>query len=174
MISPNGTEWLYSSEPRYLPPMPPALIKLVAMLLLIAQGVIALASGRVLCIPVQYCDTRETDVPLVCGSCCSDGCFVAGDSHGGLEPERGLFVTTLHPDDECGCHLHVPVPSDDRAPSNPKSDNSDLRALFFPLTFALVMAWVTEPPLQSAPHFEPPDFSTSDQVLALKSTHILI
>lgn len=154
--------------------MPPALFKLIAIFLLVVQGVVALASGRVLCIPVQYCVTHETDVPAALAHCGSNACTVAGGDREDRESERGLFVSSSHPDDQCGCHLHVPIPSDEQAPSKPKGDSPDLRTLFFPLVITISLIWVFTPRVQLAPPTQPPDFSTSDQVLALKTTRILI
>jgi hypothetical protein len=42
------------------------------------------------------------------------------------------------------------------------------------MVVAIVLAWDFDPPLSVAPHFQPPDFSASDQVLALKTTRLRI
>jgi hypothetical protein len=154
--------------------MPTPVIKLVAMLLLVVQGAIALAPGRVLCIPVRDCGTHQPDVVAACVHCDSHGSPNAPGVPGGLGQEKDPFSTAFHPNDECGCHLHVPVPGDDQVPSNPKGDGPDLRTFFFPMVVAIVLAWDFDPPLSVAPHFQPPDFSASDQVLALKTTRLRI
>jgi len=154
--------------------MPSPIVKLVAMLLLVVQGAIALAPGQVLCIPVRDCGTHESEVLAACDHCDSHGSLTAAGGHSGRGQQSGSFTTVFHPEDKCGCHLHVPVPSDDQVPSNPKGDGPDLRVIFFPLVIAIVFAWDFEPPLQVAPRFQPPDFSTSGQMLALKTTRIII
>ncbi|MBX3384622.1 MAG: hypothetical protein KF864_14050 [Phycisphaeraceae bacterium] len=155
--------------------MPAAAIKLVAMLLLVVQGAIALAPGRVLCIPVRDCGTHEPEVLAACNHCDSHGSSNVVDGSGGPGQQHGPFITAFHPVDECGCHLHVPVPSDQQVPNNPKGDNPDLRTFFVPMmVVAIVLKWELNPPLAVGAHFHPPNFSASDQVLALKTTRLLI
>lgn len=170
----DRSQAVYTLRPIHPQQMPTAVVKLVALLLLVVQGAIALAPGRVLCIPVRDCGTHESEVLAACDHCDSHGRSDVSGRSGGLDPKHGPFSTTFHPDDECGCHLHVPVPSEDQVPSNPKGDGPDLRALFFPLVVAVVLAWDFDPPLAVVPRFQPPDFSTCDQVLALKTTRIII
>lgn len=151
-----------------------ALVKLVAMLLLFAQGLVAIAPGRVVCIPVQDCGTHEQDGHALCGHCdplqCNDGIVAdACDEH-----SHGPFSSVAHPDDECGCHVHVLVPDAEQLPGNPRGDNSDLRHAIVPLLFAVVLAWDSEPAFEVVERFKPPDVSVSDQVLALKATRLLI
>jgi hypothetical protein len=150
-----------------------SLVKLVAMLLLIVQGAIATAPGQVLCIPVRDCDTHEHEAELACGHCDTASCAQLGGEPRGGDQKQGPFPASLHPNDECGCHLHVPVPGDERVPSGPRGDNPDLRMFFVPLV-ALVLNWDCEPPHAVIARFHPPDFSVSDQVLALKATRLLI
>lgn len=154
--------------------MPPAIVKLVAILLLVVQGVIALAPGRVLCIPIRDCGKHESEVLAACDHCESHGSSAVGGGKGGSGQEHGPFSTVFHPQDECGCHLHVPVPDDEQVPSNPKGDGPDSRTFFIHFVVAVVLAWDFDPPVAVAARVQPPDFSTSDQVLALKTTRLLI
>ncbi|QOJ00984.1 MAG: hypothetical protein HRU70_10945 [Phycisphaeraceae bacterium] len=154
--------------------MPIALVKLVAILLLAVQGLIALAPGRVLCIPVRDCEIHESEVLAAYDRFESHGSLTASGAQHVLGQEHGSFATAFHPEDECGCHLHIPIPSDEQAPSNPKDGGPDQRKLFLPLVVAVVLAWDFDTPLPVAQRFEPPDFSTSAQVLALKTTRIII
>jgi len=165
---------VYTPLIRYTFKMPPAIVKLVAMLLLVVQGAIALAPGRVLCIPVRDCGTHESAVRTSCDHCDSHGRLDVSGRSGGLAPEQGPFNTVFHPNDECGCHLHVPVPGNEQVPSNPKSGEPDLRTLIVPLFVAIIWVYDWNPPLAAASHFRPPDFSVSDQVLSLKTTRLLI
>lgn len=154
--------------------MPHALVKLVAMLLLFVQGLVAFAPGQVVCIPLQDCGTHEQAGNFSCGHCdplpCNDG-MVADtcDDH-----RHGPFSSASHPDDDCGCHVHVPVPDSEQIPSNPRGESSDPRLAIAPLLVAVVLAWDFEPALEVVERFKPPDFSVSDQVLALKATRLLI
>lgn len=151
--------------------MPPAIVKLVAVLLLVVQGVMASGPGRVLCIPLGDCGSHDTAVADSCRHC---DVHMGRDS-GCLESsghERGPYSVAFHPPDECGCHLHVPLPDNKQVPS--KGDSPDLRAFVVPLLVAVVMAWDFEPPLAAPARVPPPDFSVSDQVLGLKTTRLLI
>lgn len=158
--------------------MPPALVKLVAMLLLVVQCTAAAvtAPGRVLCIPLGDCGNHERDEAPACGHC---GIPPSSPVHEAIsQPHQtqghGLFLAALHPVDECGCHLHVPVPDGERLPSNHPGSGSDVRVLFEPLVVALVLTWGADPPREVVALRHPPDFDVSDQVLALKSTRLII
>lgn len=154
--------------------MPPAIIKLVAMLLLVVQGLIALAPGRVLCIPVRDCGTHQSEVGAACDHCASHTRLDASSCSDDPGTDHGSFPAAFHPEDECGCHLHVPVPGSEQVPNNAKNDGPDLRTLIVPLVVAIIWVHDANPPLAASPHFRPPDFSVSDQVLSLKSTRLLI
>lgn len=154
--------------------MSPALAKLVSLLLLIVQGVIASSPGRVLCIPLGDCGQHHESASSGCGHCgpierCSD----VGQG-GRQDHEHGPFDATLHSDDECGCHIHFPVPAKEQLPSNPKDDTRDLRSVFMPLVVAITLVWDFKPPLFAEVCIRPPDFNVSDQVRGLKATRLLI
>lgn len=154
--------------------MPQSLVKLVAMLLLFVQGLVAFAPGQVICIPVQDCGAHDQGGHAACGHCDSDGCDNEVRRDQCKDHEHGPFSAATHPDDECGCHLHVPVPDSEQVPSNPRCDVSELRSVLVPLLVAFVLTWDFEPSLVVVERFKPPDFSASDQVLALKATRLLI
>lgn len=160
---------------RYTPDtMPPAHIRLIAFLLLLVQSAIALTPGQVLCIPFQNRGTIDQGAHAACGPCDSDDCGhnVGGDncrSH-----DDGPFSGAMHPNAECVCHLHVPVPDNEQVPSNSRGDNSDLRGVVVPLLVAAVVVTNNESLVVAVQRFRPPDFSVSDQVLTLKATRLLI
>lgn len=154
--------------------MSPALVKIVAMLLLVVQGAIASAPGRVLCIPVVNCGTHESETAEVCSHCDTRGMADAGSRVGAPSHHEGPYGTAFHPDDECGCHLHIPVPGDEQVPSNPMSGGQDPRSCIAPLLEAVVIGWNFDPPVAERPRLQPPDFSASDQIVGLKTTHLLI
>lgn len=154
--------------------MPPTVVKLVAVLLLVVQGLIASAPGRVLCIPLQDCGTHQSGASTSCDHCDSAGCDNQQADQGGSSHQHGPFHAALHPEDECGCHVHVPVPGDQQVASNQKTGSPEFRALFVPLVVAVVLTWDVDPPAAVKVLFPPPDFSASDQVRALKATRLLI
>jgi hypothetical protein len=157
--------------------MPSAVVKLIAILLLAVQGMVALAPGRVLCIRLQDCETHQKS-HSACGHCDVSGCV--DDEIGHDEPssqhghERGLFITLAHPADECGCHLHVPIPNHQQVASTQKPDGSESMTVLLPLVVAVVACWDFAPPKAVNARFHAPDFSLSDQVRALKSTRLLV
>lgn len=154
--------------------MPAAVVKLVAMLLLFVQGLVAFAPGQVLCIPVQDCGTHEQGGSASCGHCDTDWLDGVGGEDDCKDHDHGPFAPVTHPDEECGCHLHLPVPDNEQPPSNSRGDNFELRSVSVPLVIAFILTWELEPVLVVVERFKTPDFSVSDQVLALKSTRLLI
>jgi len=80
----------------------------------------------------------------------------------------------MHSEDECACHLHIQVPQNERVPSQPRGDNAEFRLAMVPLFVSVVLALDFEFPLMPVARLKPPDFSVSDQVLALKATRLLI
>lgn len=150
--------------------MPQSLIKLVTVLLLFVQGAVALSTGRMLCIPVAPCGEQH--------SACDDtgsASHVCGAEHC-ADHRPGLTDVALHPHDECDCHVHLPIPGGDEAPSNssPRSDLQDLRAFALSLWVVSMLGWGDSPshaPIVGRPA---PSFSASDQVLGLRATRLLI
>ncbi|MGD9688409.1 MAG: hypothetical protein AB7K52_04425 [Phycisphaerales bacterium] len=154
--------------------MPTALVKLVAVLLMCVQGLVAAAPGQVLCIPVQSCGMHEHDGHAVCGRCHSGGSDDEGVVDQRREHELDHMSAAVHLFDECGCYLHVPVPDREQVPVCPRGDNTDLRQSVLPLLVASVLVWDIEPAPVVVARFKPPDLSVSDQVLGLKATRLLI
>jgi len=153
--------------------MPPALLKLVVLLLLVVQGVVAPGPGRVLCVPLEDCGQHHRSDAGGCDHC-GRGAHAATARPGCQDHQHGLFDVASHPDDECGCHVHVPLPADEQLPSKPKGDLQDPRAASVSLAVAFVVASVPAPARTSEVCLRPPDFSASDQVRSLKATRLLI
>lgn len=175
VTNPNETEAVYSRQP--IPsytPMHPALVKLVAMLLLVVQGAVALAPGRVLCVQIRDCGTHEVVDSNPCNHCDLSTSWDSGDPEARTGHEQGPISTAVHPADDCGCHVHVPVPGEQQVPSTSKSDGSEFKSVLLPLVLAVVACWEFFPPQAVNARFQPPDFSASDQVRALKTTRLLI
>lgn len=154
--------------------MPPAVVKLVALLLLFVQGAIALVPGRMICIPVQDCGTHEREAAVACGHCDSVGFTDTAGSHTGHSHGHGPFSLVVHPVDECGCHVHIPLPNDEQLSTNPRCGNPELKTLAVPLVITYVLNWNCNPPRVMAALVHPPDFSASDQVRALETIRLLI
>ncbi len=154
--------------------MPAAFVKLVAMLLLVVQGLIAFAPGQVLCIPVRSCSLHTPSGDAPCEHADSDECDDERRDEQCEGRGQGHFSFAKHSDDERGCHIHVLVPDSEQAPSGPRGDIAELRHAVTPLLVAFVLSWDFEPAVVVVERFKPPDFSVSDQVLALKATRLLI
>ncbi len=154
--------------------MHPAVIKLVSILLLVVQGLGASAPGRVLCIPLKDCPTHDQRLATGCGHCDTPACHPAELDQD--EPQRGHgpFPAAIHSEDECDCHVHVPIPGDQQIAGSAKSDGTEFKSNLVPLVLAIVSQWEIESPVATVVRLHPPDFSVSDQFLALKSTRLLL
>jgi hypothetical protein len=153
--------------------MPPALVKLVALLLLVVQGAIASASGRVVCIPLLDCGQHHESTHE-CHHGGSDECAAEIKPVGCHDHEHGPFDRASPPGDGCSCHVHVPVPDQKQLPGNSRGDSQDPRSFIVPLVAAIIAARDFEPRRTVGVCLRPPDFSTSDQVRGLKATRLLI
>jgi len=150
------------------------LAKLVAILLLFVQSLVVFAPGQVLCIPLRDCGTHEQPSHTACGHFVPDGFNVDQIDDSCLDHEHGPCDWAIHPDDKCGCHLHVALPDSEQLPSNSRGDNAELRSLLVPVLVAIVLTRDLEPEVVVVERFSPPDFSVADQVLGLRATRLLI
>lgn len=154
--------------------MPTLLVKLVVTCLLIAQGLAALAPGQVLCIPVRDCGTHEQAGPGACGHCHADIRDDESSGHTCRNHTHGPASPAAHTNGDCGCHLHMPVQESAQSPGRPWGDSPDLRGVVVsqPVAWVLMCDCGTRDAVHE--RFKPPDFSVSDQVLALKATRLII
>ncbi|GIK19127.1 MAG: hypothetical protein AMXMBFR77_03580 [Phycisphaerales bacterium] len=144
--------------------MSPRLVKLFALLLLVAQGVAGVVPGRVLCIPLPHCHAH------------ANGGLEYSESHAGRycgEHEHGPLSLASHASDECGCHVHVPVPGEQPLPAAPRGEVVDARPALTPAVVVLLAHWAGDAPRVGA-CLRPPDWSATGQVRALKATRLLI
>jgi hypothetical protein len=93
---------------------------------------------------------------------------------GCCDHDHGPVDAALHAGEECGCHVHVPVPATEQIPSDSKCRCQDLRAVFVRLVVAVVVAWDFDALLAVRACSRPPDFSESDQVRGLKATRLIL
>jgi len=155
--------------------MPKALAQLVAVLLLITQAVATLNPGRVLCLATGEVGACEIAAEAGCDHC-DDHDVRLGSALGG-EDDRcdvGPHLALLHMDDDCGCHIHVPVKSDDTLPTTPRERNVEAGSIPVPVLVALVLNWNAAAPCAVRPKFEPPDRSRAADAIALKSTRLRV
>lgn len=163
--------------------MPQTIAQLVAVFLLLVQGLAAFGPGRVLCVPTDDywahesahggahaadhgdCDHHDHG-PAPCNSVGSArGC----DDHG-----HALVLALLHIHEDCGCHVHVPIRSDDTTPITPRDRGVDARAIFTPVVVALLTNWDWASAWVRTAEGHPPDSGASVQLRALKSTRLRI
>ena len=154
--------------------MSPTLVKLVAVLLLMVQGVIGMASGRVLCLRVQECVCQESGS----GHGHEHG-LGHGLGHGhGHQDGKVPLDSVIHENAECGCHVHVAMPDDELLPGKPRSESAEFKALCAPLMVEVAMHFECAPALVLSDRLRPPDFESAfrmcDQVRGLKSTRLLV
>lgn len=152
--------------------MSTAIVKLVAVLMLVVQGAVALVPGRVLCIPIQHCGTHEHG-----GSDCGGGWHACVDSHASRHchgHQHGPLTPVAHPAEDCGCHVHLPAPGEQQMPASPRGDAQDARVAVLPPIIAFALSSDSDALGAVAARLHPPDFSASSQVRALKATRLLI
>lgn len=162
--------------------MPSAIVKLVAMLLLVVQAAIGVAPGRMLCVPVHSHRMHESGADPGSssdGSEVSDrsgcsGCSELVSVRLGFGVEAGRISRWSHLDEECACHVHVPIPDEEQLPISPRGDGPELRTVGVSATCAVVLIWDCDLPPVPTAILPPHDSSTAAQVLALKSTRLLI
>jgi len=118
---------------------------LVAQILL--QALLGVSQGRVLCIPL--------------GDCCSHHEDPATDPR------------VPHLEDDCDCHLHLPLPGDPKVVTRGQNRVDDLDPA---LTVAPAVGAITACDLDAMPpphpRERPPDFFTGAQMIALRATHL--
>lgn len=151
--------------------MSPTLVKIIAMILLVAQGIIGVIPGRVLCIPLVHCHAHTHS-----DAACADGGMVCDDSRAGQHcpgHEHGPLSLASHPSDECGCHVHVPVPGEQPLPGTSRGEVADARPALAPTVVALLADWHGDVPSVVA-RPRPPDLGATGQMRALKATRLMI
>lgn len=165
---------VYSPSADLLIHMHSAVVKIVALLLLIVQGGVALIPGRTICIPVQRCGTHVQEAPAACDHCESECDSENAESWTGPPLIHVSCGLDSHLTNQCGCHVHLPVPSNEQAPSAPRNGAPELKALTVAQVVELVMRWESQPPRADTHQLHQSDFSISDQVRSLKTTRLLI
>jgi len=149
------------------------LVQIIASMLLLLQALVGVAPGRVLCLPLADCGSHEATPTCDRGGCSSDN----HDTHAlpCREHRHTPVEHALHPDADCGCHIHVPVPSDEQLPTHPtRAELTEQRWAAAPIATSVVLASNWAPPRRSFAIGPPPDLSLTDQVLTLKATRLLI
>ena len=160
--------------------MPTPVIKLVVLLLAVAQGVVGVAPGRVLCLPTGDCGLHAPGAVGVAAPN-HDQDSSGDDGHWGGSPacsghHHGPIAEPVgHSHDGCGCHVHVPLPGEKRLP-----EGRDLRADVGHLRLVAATIVVGELDWQPAhsydltPRVGAPDAPFGERALALRSTRLLI
>jgi hypothetical protein len=158
--------------------MHPALLKLVALLLLLSQGAVALAPGRaagVICIPVHECTSHDHAAPAACGH--RDAAGLAAADGRDTTPDHFRHCALLpapSPDRACCCHVHVPVPNNGQATVSPRGGKVEPRAWSVPSACALAEPPGRATPRTAAAPVRPPAVAACDRLRALRATHLLI
>lgn len=151
--------------------------RIVAVVLLIVQSAIAMAAGPVICIPIKECGKHEPTPERACGGCGhderADDCEARKQAwhHG---DEHCPCSTIVHPHHDCDCHVHVPVRGDERVPTNPRGEVHDIRIFLTSIVAVTLVDWGVEARPVGDSRFEVLDFSSRDQVRALRATKLLI
>ncbi len=153
--------------------MPQSLLKLVALLLLTVQVVLVPITGRVLCITPGDTAVLAAETPLKCRATHAAGCSGHADAETPDDSKPDHSDSGRHSHDECICHSHVPVPSDERVPGTSRTDITP-RPSLVPLAINLALTSDCRASAEPVPAADPPDLSGSDLARTLASTRLLI
>lgn len=155
--------------------MPRAFAQLVAVLLLITQAAASWGPGRVLCLPVSGAEDYSVAHEDHTDDCDHHRALASTKVEGSCGGhDHGTVVAVLHARSDCGCHVHVPVRSDDTAPITPRDRAADARAALAQIVVAWVVAWKAGPAPLVVPGVNPPDRTRGAHVRALKSTRLRV
>lgn len=166
---------------------------LIVAALLVVQGLVAFVPGRVLCVPVLDCgrsechsrrhadvarhehhDHRAFEGEITDGSCVRHAhqhdCH--HDSSNALE--TSLRAVAWHPSDDCGCHIHIPLPGDEQMLCSPRAESTHSRVFFTPEALYVVFADRCEPLPRTRVLSHPPDLGTGAPLRALRTTRLII
>ncbi len=159
--------------------MPKTIAQLVAVFLLVVQGMAAFGPGRVLCVPMDGEVARVHADAADHGACENHSHAHASPSEAARgescdDHEHGLVLALLHTHEDCGCHVHVPVKGDDTTPTTPRDRTRESRPIFTPLVVALLANWDWSSACVPNAEGRPPDPLVSGQLRALKSTRLRI
>lgn len=148
-----------------------SLTKYIAVLLVFLQATVGMITpGRVLCLPVADCDHQEF---------AATGCQDRSEAgqHDDLDCDHDPAAPGLAPDhlNECGCHLHVPIPGDPKTPgqSQARGDGFQARQSVIPVVVA-VLQWDWTPSIGKSLSQRPVDPLVRGLVLSLKTTRLRI
>ncbi len=154
------------------------LTQLLAILLVCSQTLFGVAMGRTLCVATGTCEHGEDAEREDRGHCHSH-------SHHGDEVVRHGEECESHrhgpiglldvPHEECGCHVHVPVPNEPQSPpkSSNQADQLQVRIMHAPVVVT-VLTWDLWANRRIDSRSRPPDPDAAAQVLALQATRLLV
>ncbi|QOJ01122.1 MAG: hypothetical protein HRU70_11715 [Phycisphaeraceae bacterium] len=146
-------------------------LKLVALMLLIAQAAIFASPGRMICIQTRACETHGHGAKVACEH------HAVGQVSGVEGAPVGVWLdpvsAAFHPASDCGCHAHIPVPGDGQAPINPWGGGPEPRTVGIPPVPVLV-DFGRIPPRVETTRGRPPDHGEPEHLRALKTTRLLI
>lgn len=152
------------------------IVHLLAVFLLVAQGLVGIAPGRVLCVAIWPHAGCEHSVEVGCGG---HGHRVHTHRHIGLSPGRSDQSPVSHqilpPHEECSCHVHVPVPGD---PQSPRGQGQSGDRLEMRLTAAAALAvaggWDCVPTTRGMGPERPPGCLGMERAVSIRSTRLRI
>lgn len=150
------------------------LTKAVALTLLVVQVLFASMSGRVWCIGAHDCDSHD-GTAAGCDRGGHHHHFGSGREHREVQcHEHVFFAGAPHEADDCCCHLHMPIAGEALASIDRRAAGFETRTFLVPMSFVVCKAGDSAPRIAVPGRFRPPDFSGSDQMLALKTSRLMI
>lgn len=152
--------------------MSPILSRLIALVVLLTQGVVALVPGRVVCIPVRDRAEHQHAAGEVCGHDAWDACCPTEQRDGcGATSDRAAASGS---ESDCDCCVDMPAPGDDRVPTRPAGDVPEFRAAPAVVAAVLHLHVAPEREMTCASLVRPPDVFATDRVRGLKSMRLIL
>lgn len=144
------------------------------MLLAVAQGVVGVVPGRVLCVPTGDCGLHAL------GEAAAQTHDHEDDHDHDHEACRGhhhgpIALPVAHSHDGCGCHVHIPLPGEKQLPRG-GDVRTDLGHLRFVAAVVVVggLDWRQRPVCAQVARGGEPAVPLGARALALTSTRMLI
>jgi hypothetical protein len=154
--------------------MPRSVVQIVAVVLLVLQSVVALVPGRMFCLPTWACGEREKVSRVVqhVHGFEQGPAHVSGYSHGHDEATDVTDDGCAAGHDECGCHVHMPMPDDQQMPKDQRAQQAMQDVMTPAEVFVGELKFEPVEMMKRVPRVL--DLSAAVELRALKVTRLLV
>lgn len=156
------------------------LFQFLVLVVLLSQGVVGTLRGQMLCIHIGPCASHAIEPDGDHEQCTHHGC----DHHdeGSSDPDpAGPRGSAVHSHQDCGCHIHMPVPRNPQSPPSPGSarllaESGFAKCLWAVLPVTMVDPWASPDrgPCLARSADGSPDSRHAAALRALKTTRLIL